>query len=390
MKVLIYSKVFLPVTGGIQTVVAELARGLAEKGWDDTGKIEVTVVTRTRHRSDADDSSPYRLVRDPNLRRLIQLVREADIVHIAGPAMLPMVLGLAFSKPVIVEHHGYQSICPNGLLVYQPNLSLCPGYFMQKQYQMCIRCNIVSLGWTRSLRSVLLTFPRRWLCQKVSRNIAVSEHVCKRISLPRTNVVYHGVEGNTGILQEQDSTSDGNPLQIGSVGRLVSEKGLSILLRTAKRLEDDGADFRLTFVGDGPERASLANLARNLGFRNRVEFLGELQGRNLAEALRSVRVIVMPSQWEETAGLAAIEHMMRGGVVIASDIGGLGEIVGEAGLRFKAGDSDALYACLRDVVKIPSLRASLGVAARRRAMQIFERNSMIEGHISAYRNALQQ
>jgi glycosyltransferase involved in cell wall biosynthesis len=301
-----------------------------------------------------------------------------------------MVLGLAFSKPVVVEHHGYQSICPNGLLVYQPDHSLCPGYFMQKQYQMCIRCNTVSLGWTRSLRSLILTFPRRWLCQKVSRNIAVSEHVCKRISLPRTNVVYHGVEGTTEILQKQDLTSDGNALHIGSVGRLVSEKGLPILLRAAKRLDDDGADFRLTFVGDGPERANLENLVRNLGLRNRVEFLGELQGRELAEALRSVRVIVMPSQCEETAGLAAIEHMMRGGVVIASDIGGLGEIVGEAGLRFKAGDSDALYACLRDVIEISSLRASLSVAARTRAMQIFERNSMIEGHVSAYRNALRR
>ena len=64
------------------------------------------------------------------------------------------------------------------------------------------------------------------------------------------------------------------------------------------------------------------------------------------------------------------------------------EIVGEAGLRFKAGDSEALYACLRDIIEIPSLRASLSVAARRRAMQIFDRNSMIEGHVSAYREAL--
>ena len=387
MKVLIYSKVFLPVTGGIQTVVAELARGLAGKGWDDTGTIEVTVVTRTRRRTDADDSSPYRLVRDPNLQTLIQFVREADIVHIAGPAMLPMVLGLAFSKPVVVEHHGYQSICPNGLLVYQPDHSLCPGYFMQKRYRMCIRCNTANLGWTRSLRSLFLTFPRRWLCHKVSSNIAVSEHVCKRISLPRTKVIYHGIEGTIGILQGQDLT-DGNTLQIGSVGRLVSEKGLPTLLRAAKRLDDEGANFRLTFVGDGAERANLENMSRNLRFKNRVEFLGELQGPELAEALRAMRVIVMPSQWEETAGLAAIEHMMRGGVVIASDIGGLGEIVGEAGLRFKAGDSEALYGCLRDIIENPSLRASLSVSARRRAMQIFERNSMIEAHVSAYRDAL--
>ena len=77
-------------------------------------------------------------------------------------------------------------------------------------------------------------------------------------------------------------------------------------------------------MGDGPERENLESLARNLRFRNRVEFLGELQGRELAQVVRSVRVIVMPSEWEETAGLAAIEQMMRGGVVIASDIGGIG------------------------------------------------------------------
>ena len=96
----------------------------------------------------------------------------------------------------------------------------------------------------------------------------------------------------------------------------------------------------------------------------------------------------MPSQWEETAGLAAIEQMMRGGVVVASDIGGLGEVVGDAGLRFKVGDSDALYSRLREVIERPSLRASLSLAARRRAMHTFSRNRMIEGHISAYRRAL--
>jgi hypothetical protein len=90
MKVLIYSKAFLPATGGIQTVVSELARGLAEKGrFDSDEKIEVTVVTRTKQRMDVDGSLPFRVVRCPNVQRSIQLVRGADIVHVAGPAMLP-------------------------------------------------------------------------------------------------------------------------------------------------------------------------------------------------------------------------------------------------------------------------------------------------------------
>jgi glycosyltransferase involved in cell wall biosynthesis len=225
------------------------------------------------------------------------------------------------------------------------------------------------------------------MCWQATANIAVTDHVSKRISLPRTKVVYHGIADDVGALQNQNSARDGNLLEIGFIGRLVTEKGLPTLLRAAKRLDDEGYNFRLTLVGDGPERANLERLARNLQFRNRVEFLGELRGAEFAEAMRSVRVVVMPSQWEETAGLAAIEQMMRGGVVIASDVGGLGEVVGDAGLRFKPGDSDALYSRLREVIENPSLRASLSLAARRRAMQTFGRNSMIEGHLAAYRKA---
>jgi len=228
------------------------------------------------------------------------------------------------------------------------------------------------------------------MCKKVSRNIAVTAHVSKRIALPRTAVVYHGIADKVCGPPDQSSEGQENPLQIGFVGRLVSEKGLATLLRAVKRLDDEGSKFRLIFVGDGPERPNLESLASNLQFRNRVEFLGELWGEELAESVQSMQVVVMPSQWEETAGLAAIEQMMRGGIVIASDIGGLGEVVGEAGLRFRAGDSDALYSRLQEVIASPSLRASLRLAARQRAMQTFDVNSMIEGHVSLYEQVLSE
>jgi glycosyltransferase involved in cell wall biosynthesis len=63
-------------------------------------------------------------------------------------------------------------------------------------------------------------------------------------------------------------------------------------------------------------------------------------------------------------------------------------VVGEAGLRFKPGDSEGLYSCLRAVIDSPSFRASLGLAARERAMHTFGVDSMIERHISLYREAL--
>ena len=77
--------------------------------------------------------------------------------------------------------------------------------------------------------------------------------------------------------------------------------------------------------------------------------------------------------------------MMRGRLVIASDIGGLRQIVGDTGLRVAAGDADALAGCMRRVLHEPSLVDSLGRKARQRALSLFTRERMIEEHVLAYR-----
>ena len=389
MRVLIYTEYFLPIPGGVQTIVLELAMGLAAWTPYQPGaeRIEVTVVTRTRERTAGDDALPFRLVRRPTLPELVGLLRGADIVHLAGPVMLPLGLSLALRKHVVVEHHGYHSICPNGLLVFGPESSVCPGHFIAGRYGMCVRCNSEELGRWKSFCSLMLTFPRRWLCRHVAANIAVSRHVAKRIALPHTKTIYHGIT-DSGSVAPNGSRAANHPLQIGYVGRLVSEKGLPLLLEAAKRLDNGGFLFHLTFVGDGPDRSELEDLTRRLGLQARTTFLGELSGTGLEDAVRPLQVVVMPSRWEETAGLAVIEQMMRGGMVIAADIGGLSEVVADTGLKFSAGDSGALYSCLRQVLQEPSLAALLGPAARARATKVFNRDSMIQEHVSLYQEAL--
>jgi glycosyltransferase involved in cell wall biosynthesis len=96
----------------------------------------------------------------------------------------------------------------------------------------------------------------------------------------------------------------------------------------------------------------------------------------------------MPSVWEETAGLAAMEQMMRGRLVIASDIGGLGEIVGDTGLKFSPGDAVALADAMRKIVLRPALVDSFGKIARERAQKLFQRERMIAEHASVYRDVL--
>jgi glycosyltransferase involved in cell wall biosynthesis len=80
--------------------------------------------------------------------------------------------------------------------------------------------------------------------------------------------------------------------------------------------------------------------------------------------------------------------MMRGRLVIASDIGGLGEIVGDAGLKFPPGDAHALAACMRKVLEDPSLIDALGEKGRDRARVYFARERMIEEHAKVYRHIL--
>lgn len=394
MKILIFSTYFLPVVGGVQTCVMLLAKGLAETGARENHgeRLEVTVATATPAAGMDDSNFPFRIVRRPGWNHLRKLIRESDVVHIAGPSLLPMALAWLASKPFFVEHHVYQAICPNGLLFLQPEKSPCPGYFSQRHYRRCMECRATEVGAPSGLRSVMLGFPRLWLCKRAAGNIAVSNHVKARVSLPRTQTIYHGIESAPvvpleGTVQSPMVTRS-QPLQLAFVGRFVAEKGIPVLLRAAKLLKDKQADFHLTLIGDGPERPYLENLVLDLQIQGLATFGGALRGPDLQAAVRDVSVVVMPSIWEETAGLSAIEHMMRGGVVIAADIGGLGEIVGDAALKFPPGDATALASCIQKLIDQPSLTSSMGAAARARAQQLFPVKSMIDAHLALYRDSL--
>jgi glycosyltransferase involved in cell wall biosynthesis len=255
---------------------------------------------------------------------------------------------------------------------------------MAGRYGKCLECNTKNLGKLGSLRSLLLTFPRRWLCQRVARNVAVTNHVAMRIALPRTLTIYHGTP-DSGVRPANDLADDGSGLQIGYVGRLVQEKGLPVLLKAAKLLDEGGVAFHLTFVGDGPEQAKLKGLSTQLGLDRRVTFTGDLRGVELGRALRAIQIIVMPSEWEETAGLAAMEQMMSGGAVIAANIGGLAEVVGEAGLKFAPGNADALYACLK-AAECQETIEEISSMARTRALEEFSVQPFLKQHASMYRN----
>jgi glycosyltransferase involved in cell wall biosynthesis len=381
----LYAHDWCPSVGGIQTVTLSLARGLAAWGESHAGQaIEVTVVTQTPADGMNDASLPFRVVRRPSNRELFERIRTADVVHVANPAFIPLLLGWLLRKPVVLEHDGYQSICPNGLLVYGPDRSVCPGHFMARRYGKCLRCNSASLGWAKSLHVLFFTFPRRWLARRMTCNVAPSDHIGRRVALPRTQTIYHGVPRTPALPAEHSDGGSGPTTRFAYVGRLVLEKGVPILLRASSKLSQEGFSFLLRIIGDGSERSNLEKMTDELGLRGRTEFAGSVSSELMPEKLADVAAVVMPSVCEDVAPLAASELLMQGSLVIASDIGGLGEIVDGVGLKFPAGDADGLAACMRQVLEDPDSVRELRERAHRRGAEVFNEESMVENHAILY------
>jgi glycosyltransferase involved in cell wall biosynthesis len=386
MKILIYAEYFFPIPGGVQTVVFELARGLAQWAADHPGDkaLEVTVVTRTQERTPQDQSWPFRLVRRPRLRRLLRLIRAADMIHLAGPGLLPMAICFLLRKPVVIEHHGFQAACPNGLLFFEPAQALCPGYFMARRYDRCLACNRSAVGAWKSCYWLALTPVRRWLSNRASKNVVPTNWLGSILKLNRTTTIYHGVP-------EADRRGGHNSCNsvFAFQGRLVTTKGVSVLLDAMRLLlRDRNRGLELKIIGDGPELPILKS--GKTAFDGRVEFLGHLGENDLDNELSRAATVVMPSLGGEVFGLVAAENMMRSKVLIVSDIGALQEVVGDTGLVFPAKDSPALAECMRRVLDDPAWAGSLGAAARERAMRVFSLANMIRAHLLCYQEVVRR
>lgn len=385
LNIVLYTSRFAPAIGGVERYMQLLAEGLA-----DAPEIrQLTLVTETQAGDFIDKLLPFRVVRQPPRSDLWRLIAAADLLHLAGPAFVPLLFGLLLRKPVTIEQHGYQACCPNGLLLYEPAKAACPGHFMAQRYHWCLRCNAKTVGWRRSLQMLLLTFPRRWMCHIATVNLPITHHVANRLQIPRSQVIYYGINdplvvGANGADLHQRPNLTSEPLCFAYLGRLTSEKGLPLLIRAAAVLRRRGYTFRVMFIGDGPERPALEQLATELELQDQVTFTGFLTGEALDQALTAVAVVVMPSIWEETAGLAAMEQMIRGRLVIASDIGGLGEVVDDAGIKFIMGDIIGLADAMQRVLDDPGLIRSFGQVARQRALQQFRHDRMIHEHLTLY------
>lgn len=385
LKLLIYSHFFAPSIGGVETIVLSLARGLAELR-DPAGvrEFEVTLVTQTPAGNYDDTGLPFRVVRQPALRTLWQLIRSSDVVHLAGPALAPVLLSLLARRPVVIEHHGFQTICPNGQLLIEPQGRPCPGHFMAGRHDECLRCNSAQ-GWFSPYKLWLLTFARRFLCARVAANVVPTQWLGGLLQLPRTTAIPHGLDPGQTIAPT--ASRSGTPV-IAFLGRLVTTKGVALLLQAAKMLREQGRHFEVLIIGDGPERAALEKFTRDALLTAHVRFAGRLDGDQLETVLDRAAVVVVPSLGGEVFGLVVAENMLRAQPIVASDLGAFTEVLGDTGLMFRNGDATDLATKICRLLDDSGLAKQLAQRARERALDFCNLEHMSQSHARLYRVAL--
>lgn len=174
-------------------------------------------------------------------------------------------------------------------------------------------------------------------------------------------------------------------------GRLVPEKGVDWLIRAFALAARDRPEWELVIVGDGPDAARLKGLVADHGVTERVRFTGHLTREASNDVLESAWVQAVPSLWAEPFGLVAAEALARGTAVIASDIGGPGEIVShdQTGWVVETGNDRALAEAITEALSDRAKTQRLGDAGPPVATARFNEADWIEGYLSIYGELLE-
>ncbi|HVL48789.1 MAG TPA: glycosyltransferase family 4 protein [Candidatus Thermoplasmatota archaeon] len=151
-----------------------------------------------------------------------------------------------------------------------------------------------------------------------------------------------------------------------AVGRLTPEKGTDLVIRAFAEANRRGANARLIVCGKGPERAALLRLARRLGVEDRVEINGWVPEATKFRLLQNATALVHMARFE-SFGIAIAEALVAGAPVVGADVGGVAEVVEDAGVVVPPGDTAAAGEALARLVADPKLRADLVERTRGRA-----------------------
>jgi SAM-dependent methyltransferase len=203
----------------------------------------------------------------------------------------------------------------------------------------------------------------------------------------RQHVIPNGIDETTFQFRAPRAPEPGAPWRVLFVGQLAAFKGVDVLLRALALLPRTlSTRLELAYHVD-TEKASLRNEAERLGLAD-VHFLGARSPAELAEDYARAHVFVLPSYGESLPSVIS-EAMFVGRPVIATDVGGVREQVGDFGQVIAPGDPQALAATLRRIIDDYERYVAHAPAAAQRAVDRYSVSAMVSAHEEMYRTLTQ-
>jgi sugar transferase (PEP-CTERM/EpsH1 system associated) len=247
---------------------------------------------------------------------------------------------------------------------------------------------------TRWLARMASACAQRFFC--VSADIAAGVVAARVAPASKVAVIANGIEvarfadpGEPAAVRRSFGIPPMAPV-VGTVGNLREVKRQDVLLRGFARLSggDKAGELpHLLIVGDGPLRDDLVRLAGELGIADRVHFAGR---RTDPECLVPAMDVFALTSRSEGMPLAILEAWAAGRAVVASNVGGVPELIddGQTGLLFPVGDDAALARQMSRLLEDPALARRLGSAGRDAVRQRYDVTVMADAYLGHYKRLL--
>jgi glycosyltransferase involved in cell wall biosynthesis len=229
-----------------------------------------------------------------------------------------------------------------------------------------------------------------WLLSLITDSvICISEVVnrfaneTQRINAKKLITIHNGIDDVCAVTEKRSSDLKkelGIPINhsvIGTITHLEEHKGLKYLLEAASLLLQQRNDVNFLIIGDGSLKEELKKLCIDLNLEKKIIFVGELS--EILEILSSIDIFVLPSL-REGLGLAILEAMACGKPVIATNAGGIPEIVkdGVSGILVPPKNSEALYMAMNELLNDREKREKMGRIGEKVYYEDFRTKTMVE------------